>query len=803
MKSLICILLILICSVNWGQNITGIVVDEFKIGIPNVMVFNKSNHHQNTTDFEGKFSIKANTGDSLHIHLENYVAQTIFISSSSEKLEIKLEVIAKELNTTNVVRKRLENFDVGAMPLIRGVQIVTGTNAVIELENLSGAKSTANPREMFAKIPGLNIWESDGAGIQIGVGGRGLSPNRAANFNTRQNGYDISADALGYPESYYTPPFEALKSIEIIRGSASLQYGTQFGGVMNFNIKDAPTNTPLEFTSRNTVGNYGYLGTFNRVTGTQNRFFYQVYHQYKQGKGYRENSDFHQHQAFIQLGYYLQENWKVKLEYTHMNYLAQQAGGLTDLQFEKDPRLSYRDRNWFRVDWNMLAFHMDYEISNKANFNIRAFGMQSSRESLGFLGKISQADPGGNRDMIQGIFKNGGVEARYLQRYRIGKKSNENRPRAAFLVGGRYYKGFTKNNQGMASDSSDADFRFIHPNDLENSAFDFPSQNIAGFAENIFFLTKKWTANFGVRYEYITSGANGFYKRYNLHPLNFDTLAVYKLYDSNYVVRSLPLFGIGTSFKTTAYSSVYANWTQNYRAINFSDIRVANPNIVLDSNMRDEYGYTAELGFRGTKKKFLVYDVALFYVFYGDKIGLAPKKGTIYKERTNIGDAVNYGVEAFAEIDFLQLINDSSQYHLNWFVNAAYIDAHYVRSKEANYVGNQVEYVSPVILKSGLKWKSKSFVFQGQISYNSSQFSDATNSIAPSGDAVIGEIPAYWVIDFSARYQFKKYFSLDLGVNNATNNSYYTRRATAYPGPGILPSDGIGVYFTLQYKFSL
>ena len=38
--------------------------------------------------------------------------------------------------------------------------------------------------------------------------------------------------ALGYPESYYTPPFEALKSIEIIRGSAALQFGTQFGGLL-------------------------------------------------------------------------------------------------------------------------------------------------------------------------------------------------------------------------------------------------------------------------------------------------------------------------------------------------------------------------------------------------------------------------------------------------------------------------------------------------------------------------------------------------------------------------------------------
>ena len=72
--------------------------------------------------------------------------------------------------------------------------------------------------------------------LQLSIGGRGLDPNRTASFNTRQNGYDISADVLGYPESYYTPPAEALGEIQIVRGAASLQYGTQFGGLINFDI---------------------------------------------------------------------------------------------------------------------------------------------------------------------------------------------------------------------------------------------------------------------------------------------------------------------------------------------------------------------------------------------------------------------------------------------------------------------------------------------------------------------------------------------------------------------------------------
>jgi hypothetical protein len=53
-------------------------------------------------------------------------------------------------------------------------------------------------------------------------------------------------------------------------------------------------------------------------------------------------------------------------------------------------------------------------------------------------------------------------------------------------------------------------------------------------------------------------------------------------------------------------------------------------------------------------------------LYYGDKIGLAPKLGTIYKERTNIGDARNMGIEIFAEIDFLKIRDEKAKNGLSW-----------------------------------------------------------------------------------------------------------------------------------------
>ncbi|MEJ6776351.1 MAG: TonB-dependent receptor [Crocinitomicaceae bacterium] len=786
-----------------AQSISGTIQDESKTSIPSVKIQNLTNKKYTRADLDGKFKIKAKLNDSVFFIAYGYDTTLIIVSAEDiirTTIPVLLNTTIQEIAAANVISKRLADFDVGFLPPIKGVQIYTGTNAVIELSKLSGAKSSANPREIFAKIPGLNIWESDGSGVQLGIGGRGLSPNRAANFNTRQNGYDISADALGYPESYYTPPLEALKSIEIIRGSASLQFGTQFGGLLNFIIREAPTSTLFELTSRNTVGVYNYLGTFNRITGTNNRFFYQAYHQYKRGDGYRDNSKFNQQQIFGQVGYHLTDKIKIKLEYTHMDYLAKQAGGLTDTKFNQDPTQSLRDRNWFNVNWNILALHYDYEIGGSSNLNIRTFGMISQRQSLGFLGKITQADDNEAREMISGDFRNLGIEARYLKKYTL--KNDGSKLKGAFLIGSRYYQGNSTAKQGLATESDDANFIFQNETDLEASNFSYPSENVALFAENILFLGRRWTINFGGRFEYIKSSSKGYYKNYVIFPNNGDTISSSKVDDNNTSKRRVPLFGAGTAYKIANKSTVYGNFTQNYRAINFTDIRINNPNITIDSLIKDEHGYTAEVGLRGLIKDFLIYDFAGFYIFYGDKIGLAPKPGTIKKERTNIGDAQNFGVELFTEIDFLKAFNNSTKHFLSLFLNVAYIDANYISSKETNYLDKKVEYVSSWILKSGIKYRFKGLSLQIQGSYNSEQFSDASNSIEPSGDAVIGLIPAYFVMDFSSRYAFKKHFQLEFGVTNLTNNKYFTRRATGYPGPGILPSDGIGAYFTLQYKFS-
>lgn len=803
MNRLITILLFLLpIGLSAQYRISGAVSDEKGNPLKDVRVVIDQVNQTQFSNESGVYSFNdlSKGNYTLLFYTENFKSrkESLTISNDSD-FHITLNIVLEKLNykTDEVtVSYHVEEFDVEIPPLIHETSIYAGKQVnLINLDLTSGNKSGGNARELFAKIPGINIWESDGGGIQVGIGTRGLSPNRTANFNTRQNGYDISADALGYPESYYSPPFEALSQIEIVKGAASLQYGTQFGGLLNFKLKKA-SDQKVQFTSRNTYGAYNFFNTFNRISGTIKRFYYQTYYQYKRGDGWRENSGFGQHQAFAQVGYHINENMDIRIEYTHMSYDARQPGGLTDAQFNENARASYRDRNWFRVRWNLLALNYDYKIGKKGFFNVRLFGMLAQRDALGYLGKINQVDLGISRELIHSSFKNSGIEVRYLQRYKIKKQQG------AILVGARGYIGKTNTQQGNAPNGDGRDFSFLNENDLEQSNFDFPSHNIAVFAENIF-LINKWTITPGIRYEHIKSRSEGYYKNYVIHP-NGDTLLAQTVTDGRASERNVILAGLGISYKPLKVRSameIYGNISQNYRAINFNDIRVNNPNVLIDPDIKDEYGFTTEIGFRGRIKDYLIYNIDAFYIFYGDKIGLAPEG--IKRIRTNLGNARNIGTEVFVELDLLKLIQkDQAKFGLFIYNNFSYINAKYITSKEPAYVGNEVEFVPNYTLRSGLRFGNKSFSLNLKFSYVSSQFTDATNAKLASPDATIGEIPSYYILDFSGFYQFKKWFKIEAGITNLTNNIYFTRRATAYPGPGVMPSEGIGGYITLEFKIS-
>ncbi len=750
------------------------------------------------TNAAGEFRLLEPEGPlTITVFLPGYKKHVEKLKLESDKgLVIQLDSISTSLNEVIVESQKENNFGIGKLMNVEGTAIYAGKKTeVITLNDINANLATNNARQVFAKVAGLNIFENDNAGIQLGIGGRGLNPNRVSNFNTRQNGYDISADALGYPESYYTPPMEALDRIEVIRGAASLQYGTQFGGFINFRFRKGPVNKPIELTSRQTYGSFGLFNSFNSLGGTVKKLNYYTYYQYKQGNGWRDNSGFKTHNAFASLSYDVAKNVRITGEYTFMTYLAQQAGGLTDKLFEKDPQQSIRNRNWFKVNWNLASLSLDWKITPATRLNWMNFGLMAERITVGFLGQINRADPLGERDIIGDQYKNFGSELRLLHQYTLLKNVS------TFLVGARYYQGNTFRRQGNGDSTSGPNFNYLHPDNLEHSSFVFPSRNVALFSENIFQLSKKFSVTPGLRFEYISTSSDGYYRETN-RDLAGNVILDIRHTDQRTSNRSFVLAGIGLLYKPVSGVELYANFSQNYRSINFNDMRIVNPNFRVDNNLKDETGYTADGGVRWTIRNLLYLDFSVYYLRYNNRIGTVLMEDSstyvLYRYRTNISDSRNIGAECFAEIDLFKLFNKAAKHQLSWFVNASYTDARYIDSKQSGFKNKIVELVPASILRSGLTYRYKKFSTTVQGAYTAEQFADATNSTF-SSNAITGLIPAYTIFDVSAQYSYK-FLNLSAGINNFTNQYYFTRRAEGYPGPGILPSDPRNFYVTLQVK---
>lgn len=785
--------------------INGTVKDQAGKGITNATIVLKNTTYATKCDSAGSFQ--------LNVASANYtiIITAIGYKTASHSIKLLKDITVniilvedmQQLHDVNINAAKQNTFGITRLKAIEGTTINAGKKSeVIVMDDINANKSTNNTRQIYAKVAGLNIWESDGAGIQLGIGGRGLNPNRVTNFNTRQNGYDISADALGYPESYYTPPAELTDRIEILRGASSLQYGTQFGGIINFKLREGPTDKPFAITANETAGSWGFFNTATSIGGTINKLQYYTYYQHKQGDGWRPNGHFNDNTAYASLTYNATDKFAITIQYTYMDYLAHQPGGLTDKQFAADPRQSIRSRNWFKVNWNLGAVILDYKISDNLKFNSRFFGLYAGRDATGYLEYINTTDNGSDRKLYRDQYKNYGNESRLLYTYKIGNNPQN------LLVGMRYYNGHTDRQQGYgnnASTGNPSDFNYGTSTDDVNgySHYTFPNYNLAFFAENIFHITPKFSIIPGLRFENIVTKADGSFVLVNKDGAG-NVIYRKDSVDNKNSNRHFVIGGIGVSYFQSPAVQLYANISQNYRAINFNDLNSSVKGLQVDPNLQDETGYSADAGIRGNIADIFNYDVSLFAIHYNNRIGSAQASDAsfnTFRYRTNIGASRNIGMESFAELELLHFINGNNpDTKLSVFSNLALIDAQYTATKGHAFDGKKVEFAPDVILKTGLTYRQKKFTASYQVAYTSQQFGDATNATTPAANAIIGLIPAYTIMDLSASYKLSKIFTLQGSCNNMADKRYFTRRAESYPGPGIIPADARSYYLTLQVK---
>jgi Fe(3+) dicitrate transport protein len=703
---------------------------------------------------------------------------------------------------------RNSSSDIHQLPEIVGTNIYAGKkNSLIVMDNVNGNVVTNNMRQVLAKVPGIQIWESDGSGIQIGIAARGLSPNRSWEFNVRQNGYDISADPFGYPEAYYNPQLQAVQRIEIIRGQGALQYGPQFGGMVNYILRDgSEINKPFQFETQQTVGSNGLFNSYNAIGGETKKINYYTFFDHRNADGWRQNSHYYTNSAFGSFTYKASPKFTVTTEIMYSKQRSQQPGGLTDAQFKQDAKQSFRSRNWFDITWKTFAVIANYQINQLSRLNLKLFHVEGNRNSVGYLKAITVKDSinpttmqYNNRTLDIDEYRNTGFEARYITEYSIGKMNS------TISAGVRLYNGSThrlKDGTGnTGTEYSPQLANLVWPKDITYKSF-----NAAAFAENIFRFGKLLIIP-GIRYEIVdgkASGRNG-----------FDADGKEIILQNQKRSRGFLLAGVGTEYHVSEKTELYGNITQAYRPMQFSDLTAPPTTDAIDPKLSDAKGYNIDFGYRGKVKAYLLFDASVFYLQYNNRIGTITQQrtdGTFYNYRTNVGNSTSKGIEALTEFSFVKaFVKDLKPYDISAFISYSFTDAKYgslkviVKEgnelKENNLKNKKVENAPNNIIRSGITFNYKGFIITTQLSYVSSAFADANNKVTPSSNGQNGLIPSYTVSDITATYRWNKNYNIKLGVNNLTNENYFTRRAGGYPGPGVLPSDGRSAFVSFGATF--
>ncbi|MFN8319852.1 MAG: TonB-dependent receptor [Saprospiraceae bacterium] len=716
------------------------------------------------------------------------IGQLLYGQNPDSIKNIKVEEIT-------ITSYRHPSQEIKFLPSVNGTLITEGKKSeLITIQDAPLNIAEKSGRQIFGKLPGAFVYDMDGAGNQINIATRGLDPHRSWEYYVSQNGITTNSDIYGYPASHYSAPLESVKQIEIVRGTAALQYGAQFGGAINYVTKQADTTKTIGGEAIFTAGSFGLMSGYVSIGGKIGKWQYNSYYQRRVADGYRDNAKSDAQAQFISVQGQLNSRWNVKAELGRSTYTFRIPGPLTDAQFNANPKQATRSRNYFNPDIYVPSITLQMKAAKGLLFTLTSSAILGARNSIQFIGFADQPDTI-LASTLQ--YKNRQVDIDNFHSYNTELKARYDHSflglTNVMVAGIRYTQNdLHRRQQGVGTTGTDFDLNVT--NNYFGRDIHFKTKNIAFFVENLFKISQRFSVSPGFRVENGKSDMTG----------RISYLPDEKI--PQQVKHYYVLPGISSQFSLSPQLYLYAGYSQAYRPVVLADLI---PGSVLeqnDPNIKDAFGYNAEAGIKGKICSWLNVDITAFQLKYNNRIGsliLYNEKGEAYIYKTNIGNSLTNGLEWLSEFRLLE--NQNAR--ISIFSATTYMQGKYTSGQVRNgnenisIKGNQLETVPIWISRNGLQLAYKKVSCNLQYSYVSSSYSDALNTKTPSANGARGLVPAYDLWDFNLALRINPGTSLKLSLNNLTNELYFTKRPTGYPGQGVWPSDGRSINAAVSIKF--
>ena len=717
------------------------------------------------------------------------------VAGAVTRVDIRLQPVGAVRLRQVLVRERAAPGSVGTARDVNGPLVLAGAKSdVVQVAQMDANLAEKTARQVFARVPGIFVYDMDGAGNQMNVSTRGLDPHRSWELNVRQDGVLVNSDLYGYPASHYSPPLEAMERLELVRGTAALQYGSQFGGLVNYVTKTPDTSRAASFESINSAGSYGLLSTYDAVGGRVGPLTYYGYVSARVADGYRANARSDYAAQYLRAAVRVSPSLAVRAQVGRSVYRYRIPGPLTDAMFRADPRASTRSRNYFSPDITVPSLTAEWTPAPATRVTAQLSGVVGTRSSVQFVGFATTPDRPDSatgqyapRQVDIDRFRSVTGELRLLHDWRA-------RGRAHTLAAGVALadNAMRRRQQGRGTTGRDYDLTLVSGDFARDITY--RTGNVAAYVEQLLRLTPRWSLVPGARIERGTTRMAG-------------RLAYYDPADVPRRVRHhFPLFGVRTELQGPGGAELYGGWSQAYRPQILKDVLPESPIERTDPDIRDARGWTLEGGVRGALGG-VSYDAGVFALRYDDRFGAVVRTdaatGESYVFKTNVGSTLTRGVELRVEVPLLV----RERLAVRTFTATSYFDAAYragtVVDAGSNrpLLGNRVEGVPEWISRTGITATGPRWSATLLGSHVGPSFADPLNTAAPTANGARGRVPAYTLLDLNGSVTVAHWLRLGVGVSNALDARYFTKRPTFYPGPGVWPSDGRSVRGSAELSF--
>ena len=249
---------------------------------------------------------------------------------------------------------------------------VSGSAHRVDQETLE-AQEYDDVHRVLKQIPGVYVRDEDGQGLRPNIGLRGANSDRSAKVTLMEDGVLMAPAPYSAPAAYYFPLTTRLTGVEVFKGPASIQYGPNtIGGAINLVTRSVPMS--------------GRVGGVDLSTGMYNSNKVHAYYGQGWGRfgvlievaqlntdGFKDldgggDTGFDKREMMTKLRYHSDPNAEVyhalelKLgvadERSAETYL-----GLTDEDFKATPFRRYSASQMGEMEWLRTQAKLSYNVS--------------------------------------------------------------------------------------------------------------------------------------------------------------------------------------------------------------------------------------------------------------------------------------------------------------------------------------------------------------------------------------------------------------------------------------------------------